>query len=118
MPASEPATLRRTALYDLHESAGARFVPFAGWAMPVQYSGIVEEHRAVRERAGMFDVSHMGRLFVVGHDAAAVLRQAVTYDVASLAEGRGHYTLMCNLEGGIIDDPYAYRLDAERLLVV
>jgi aminomethyltransferase len=86
--------------------------------MPVQYKGIVEEHKAVRQRAGVFDVSHMGRLFVVGAGAAKLLRHAVTYDVASLAEGTGHYTLLCNDEGGIIDDPYVYRLDDQRFLFV
>ena len=111
-------TLRKTPLFDLHEREGARIVPFAGWAMPVQYRGIVEEHRAVRERAGMFDVSHMGRLFVVGADAARLLRYAVTYDVARLGEGQGHYTLLCNDDGGIIDDPYVYRLDGHRFLFV
>jgi aminomethyltransferase len=112
------ATLRKTALFDLHEREGARIVPFAGWAMPVQYRGIVEEHNAVRQRAGVFDVSHMGRLFVVGPDAARLLRRAVTYDVRSLTEGQGHYTLLCNDDGGIIDDPYVYRLDSERFLFV
>ncbi len=118
MPDSHAPTLRQTPLFDLHEREGARIVPFAGWAMPVQYAGIVEEHHAVRERAGMFDVSHMGRLFVVGADAAALLRRAVTYDVTSIAEGHGHYTLLCNEDGGIVDDPYVYRLDAHRFLVV
>jgi aminomethyltransferase len=112
------ATLRRTALSDLHEQQGGRMVPFAGWSMPVQYRGIVEEHNAVRERAGVFDVSHMGRLFVVGADAERLLRSAVTYNVAKIAEGRGHYTLLCNERGGIIDDPYMYRLDPRRFLVV
>ncbi|HXK34026.1 MAG TPA: glycine cleavage system aminomethyltransferase GcvT [Dehalococcoidia bacterium] len=115
-PSSE--TLRKTPLFDLHERQGGRIVPFAGWAMPVQYRGIVEEHRAVRERAGVFDVSHMGRLFVVGADAARLLRRALTYDVTSLPEGHGHYTLLCNDDGGIIDDPYVYRLDQQRFLVV
>ena len=118
MPTTPPATLRKTPLFDLHERQGARIVPFAGWAMPVQYRGIVEEHNAVRNRAGVFDVSHMGRLFVAGADAAPSVRRAVTYDVASLDEGRGHYTLLCNDDGGIIDDPYVYRLDAVRFLVV
>jgi len=119
MPAAhETATLRHTALHDLHAREGARIMPFAGWAMPVQYRGIVEEHRAVRERAGAFDVSHMGRLFVVGGDAAPLLRSAVSFNVAALPEGRGHYTLMLNQEAGIIDDPYVYRLDAQRFLVV
>ncbi len=111
-------TLRKTALFDLHEQQGARIVPFAGWAMPVQYRGIVEEHHAVRRRAGVFDVSHMGRLFVAGAGAAALLRSALTYDVASLPEARGHYALLCNEDGGIIDDPYVYRLDAQRFLFV
>ena len=117
---SEPntATLRHTALFDLHEQQGGRIVPFAGWSMPVQYKGIVEEHNAVRQRAGVFDVSHMGRLFVVGADAERLLRSAVTYNVAKIAEGRGHYTLLCNERGGIIDDPYISRLDPQRFLVV
>jgi aminomethyltransferase len=86
--------------------------------MPVQYKGIVEEHHAVRQRAGVFDVSHMGRLFVVGPNAARLLRTALTYNVTKIAEGHGHYTLLCNADGGIIDDPYVYRLDAERFLFV
>ncbi|MEX0750881.1 MAG: glycine cleavage system aminomethyltransferase GcvT, partial [Dehalococcoidia bacterium] len=118
MSESQTSALRKTALFDLHERQGARIVPFSGWAMPVQYRGIVEEHHAVRRRAGVFDVSHMGRLFAVGSDAARLLRRAVTYDVTKLPEGRGHYTLLCTPEGGIIDDPYVYRLDAQRFLVV
>ncbi len=118
MPTTPALALRRTPLFDLHEAAGARIVPFAGWAMPVQYKGIVEEHNAVRQRAGMFDVSHMGRLFVVGSPAASLLRSALTYDITKIDEGRGHYTLLCNDDGGIIDDPYVYRLDATRFLVV
>jgi len=114
----QTTTLRKTPLFDLHERQGARIVPFAGWAMPVQYRGIVDEHHAVRQRAGVFDVSHMGRLFVVGRDAERLLRRALTYDVTKLPEGRGHYALLCNDDGGIIDDPYLYRLDAVRFLVV
>jgi aminomethyltransferase len=112
------AALRRLPLVEQHRAFGARFAPFAGWEMPVQYTGIVEEHRAVRERAGIFDVSHMGRLFVVGNDAARALRRAVTYKVDRLREGDAHYALMCNDGGGIIDDVFVYRLDAARLLVV
>jgi len=118
MSSAPTETLRKTPLFDLHEKHGARIVPFAGWAMPVQYAGIVEEHNAVRNRAGIFDVSHMGRLFVTGSDAGRLLRRAVTYNVEKLAEGRGHYTLLCNDDGGIIDDPYTYRLDTSRFLVV
>ncbi|MEX2247258.1 MAG: glycine cleavage system aminomethyltransferase GcvT [Dehalococcoidia bacterium] len=116
--ADATATLRKTPLSDLHERQGARMVPFAGWAMPVQYRGIVDEHHAVRRRAGMFDVSHMGRLFAVGADAARLLRSSLTYDVTRLREGQGHYTLLCNDDGGIVDDPYVYRLDEQRFLVV
>jgi aminomethyltransferase len=117
MPAAAD-TIRHTPLFDLHQRQGARIAPFAGWAMPIQYRGIVDEHHAVRRRAGVFDVSHMGRLFVAGADAPKLLRRAVTYDVAALPEGRGHYTLLCNDDGGILDDPYVYRLDPERFLVV
>lgn len=118
MPSSDVSALRTTPLSDLHERAGARMVPFAGWSMPLQYAGIVEEHRAVRARAGMFDVSHMGRLFVVGEGAADLLRSALTYDARKIAPGRGHYTLLCNGRGGIIDDPYVYRIDDTRFLFV
>src|SRR3972149_1599792 len=112
------AALRRLPLADQHRALGARFAPFAGWGMPGQYQGIVEEHRGVRERAGVFDVSHMGRLFVVGNDAARLLRRVVTYKVDQLAEGEAHYALMCDDDGGIMDDVFVYRLDGVRFLVV
>ncbi len=110
--------LRSLPLDALHAELGARFAPFAGWRMPVQYAGIVEEHRAVRERAGVFDVSHMGRIYVSGPAAAQSLRAAVTYDVASLAAGEAHYALMCDDGGGILDDLFVYRMAADRFLVV
>lgn len=112
------AALRQLPLAEQHRALGARFAPFAGWEMPIQYTGIVEEHKAVRERAGVFDVSHMGRLFVVGSDAGRVLRRAVTYKVDQLAEGDAHYALMCSDDGGILDDVFVYRLDDVRFLVV
>jgi aminomethyltransferase len=112
------AALRQLPLVEQHRAFGARFAPFAGWEMPVQYTGIIEEHRAVRERAGIFDVSHMGRLFVAGADAGRLIRRAVTYKVDQLGEGDAHYALMCNDEGGIIDDVFVYRIDAVRFLVV
>jgi len=112
------ATLKRLPLADQHRALGARFAPFAGWEMPVQYTGIVEEHRAVRERAGVFDVSHMGRVFVAGGDAGRLIRRAVTYKVDQLAEGEAHYAFMCAEDGGILDDVFVYRLDAVRFLVV
>jgi aminomethyltransferase len=112
------AALRQLPLAEQHRALGARFAPFAGWEMPIQYTGIVEEHKAVRERAGVFDVSHMGRVFVVGNDAARLLRRAVTYNVDQLTEGDAHYALMCSDEGGILDDVFVYRLDQQRFLVV
>jgi glycine cleavage system T protein (aminomethyltransferase) len=110
-------SLRESPLDEQHRERGARMVPFAGWQMPIQYSGIVEEHNAVRQTAGVFDVSHMMRAWVTGPEAAEAVRSVVTYDVSSLSPGRGHYTLMCNEDGGILDDPYIYRLDQGVLFV-
>jgi aminomethyltransferase len=93
-------------------------VPFAGWEMPLQFAGIVEEHHAVRRRAGLFDISHMGRLTVEGSDAAAFLRSLCTYDVIRIGVGEGHYALVCREDGGILDDIYIFRPDEERFLVV
>ena len=102
--------LRALALRDVHEAAGARFAPFAGWDMPLQYEGIVTEHLAVRGRAGVFDVSHMGRVWVEGREATARLRSALTYDIRPLAPGEAHYALYCTEAGGIADDVFAFRL--------
>ena len=110
MSSGRAVTLRRTALYGQHLALGGRMVPFAGWEMPVQYRGIVEEHHAVRQRVGLFDVSHMGRLEVAGPDAASFLRGLLTYDVAGLEVGKGHYALACQEDGGILDDVYAFRM--------
>ncbi len=93
-------------------------VPFAGWEMPLQYSGIIEEHRAVRQSVGMFDVSHMGRIEVLGREAASGLRRLCTYAVDRLAPGQGHYSFLCNEAGGILDDIYVFRLASERFLLV
>jgi aminomethyltransferase len=110
--------LRQLPLAETHRSLGARFAPFAGWEMPVQYAGIVEEHHAVRERAGVFDVSHMGRLYVSGTDAGRLIRRAVTYKVDQLSVGEAHYAFMCDEYGGILDDVFVYRQAADRYLVV
>jgi aminomethyltransferase len=111
-------TLRRTPLYDRHVAAGARFVPFAGWEMPVQYEGVIAEHRAVRTDAGVFDVSHMGELEVEGPNAAAVLQQALSNDIDRLAPGQAQYTLLTTESGGIVDDLIVYRLDDHRYLLI
>jgi len=102
--------LRRTSLHDRHHAAGARLVPFAGWEMPVQYAGIREEHLAVRHGAGVFDVSHMGQIEVRGPDAVALLQHLLSGDLRRLPEGGAQYAVICNPEGGVIDDVITYRL--------
>ena len=110
--------LHETALVDSHRDLGARLIEFGGWLMPVQYSGILEEHRAVRERAGLFDLSHMGELFVAGPSAGDALAAAVVSDPRTLAVGRAQYSMLCAPDGGIVDDLIVYRLADERFLVV
>ncbi len=110
--------LKRTALFDAHRGISARIVPFAGWEMPIQYAGIVEEHRAVRERAGLFDVSHMGELRLRGQAAGQVVDQLVTNDIGALPAGKALYTCSCNERGTILDDLIIYRLATDDLLVV
>jgi len=107
-----------TPLADRHRALGARIVEFGGWLMPLQYAGILEEHRAVRSTAGLFDLSHMGELFVEGSEAAAALGYALTTEPAGLKVGRAHYSMICFPEGGILDDLIVYRLDEERFMVV
>ena len=107
-----------TPLADRHAALGARMVEFGGWLMPLQYSGILEEHRAVRTRAGIFDLSHMGELFVEGPGAAQALAFALTSDPAKLKIGRAHYSMICFPEGGVLDDLIVYRLGEERFMVV
>ena len=112
----EPAHV--TPLVDRHRALNAKLVEFGGWLMPLQYSGILDEHRAVRERAGLFDLSHMGELFVEGDEAGDALAAALVTDPRSLAVGRAHYSMICAPDGGIIDDLIVYRLGSERFLVV
>jgi aminomethyltransferase len=111
-------TLQRTPLYDRHVALGARIVPFAGWEMPVQYEGVIPEHRAVREDAGVFDVSHMGEIEVEGPRALELLQSLLSSDLAQVDPGRARYTLLPNERGGIVDDLIAYRLDEFRWLLV
>src|SRR6202008_4607463 len=111
-------TLLRTPLHDAHVSLGARMVPFAGWEMPVQYEGVIPEHRAVRTDAGVFDVSHMGELEVEGPHAHELLQAALSNDLDRLEPGQAQYTLLTNEDGGIIDDLIAYRLREDPYLLV
>ncbi|MET0339569.1 MAG: glycine cleavage system aminomethyltransferase GcvT [Polyangiales bacterium] len=112
------APLSRTALYEAHRARGARIVPFAGWELPIQYAGIVAEHQAVRERAGLFDVSHMGELWLRGPGAERAVDALVTNDVGKLAEGRALYTCCVNDDGVILDDLIVYRVRAGEVLIV
>jgi len=111
-------TLRRTPLYERHLAAGARMVPFAGWEMPVQYEGVVQEHRAVRGDCGVFDVSHMGELEVEGPRASDLLESLLSNDLEKIAPGDAQYTLLTNERGGIIDDLIVYQLDQFRFLLI
>ncbi|PWV94376.1 aminomethyltransferase [Paenibacillus cellulosilyticus] len=110
---------RRTPLYPLYtEQPSVRCIDFAGWELPVQFAGIVKEHEAVRQAAGLFDVSHMGRLIVTGLFAEACLQRLTTNDVSQLKDGRAQYSLLCSPSGGILDDLLVYRLSADQYMLV
>ena len=111
-------TLLRTPLHDRHVALGARLVPFAGWEMPVQYEGVIAEHRAVRSDCGVFDVSHMGELEVEGPRAKELLQGLLSNDLERIGPGRAQYTLLTNERGGIIDDLIVYALEPTRYLLV
>src|SRR5580765_2517246 len=111
-------TRRRTPLYESHLAAGARMVPFAGWEMPVQYEGVIAEHRAVRSDCGVFDVTHMGELEVEGPRVRELLQALLSNDLDRIGPGRAQYTLITNERGGIVDDLIAYELDPCRFLLV
>ncbi len=113
-----PNELRRTPLAEVHPRMGARMVDFAGWWMPVQYGGIMQEARAVREGVGMFDISHMGRFHLRGAEANAALENLTTNDVSALTDGTAQYSLLTNPQGGVIDDIIVYRVAADHLLLV
>jgi aminomethyltransferase len=110
--------LKRTPLYDSHVSLGARMVDFTGWEMPVQYSGPIAEHMAVREAAGLFDVSHMGEIEVTGPDALALVQAVTTNDASKLEDNQVQYSTLTNEGGGVIDDLLVYRINSEYFLLV
>jgi len=110
--------MKKTALYDKHVSLGAKIVPFAGYEMPVQYSGVTEEHFAVREKAGLFDVSHMGQFFVEGPEAKDLLQIVTTNNVDALENGKAQYTCLPNENGGIVDDLIVYKIEDGKYFVV
>ncbi|HXZ25388.1 MAG TPA: glycine cleavage system aminomethyltransferase GcvT [Nitrospiria bacterium] len=108
----------RTPLTEWHRAAGARLVDFAGWEMPLSYTGVIDEHETVRRSAGLFDISHMGRIAVEGPAAEAVLQRVVTRDLARMADGSARYALACNDAGGVLDDVVVYRRAPQRFFVV
>ncbi|WP_454059030.1 glycine cleavage system aminomethyltransferase GcvT [Elizabethkingia ursingii] len=110
--------MKRTALFDKHVSLGAKIVPFAGFEMPVQYSGVTEEHFAVREKAGMFDVSHMGQFFIEGPGSKELLQKVTTNNVDTLEDGKAQYSCLPNENGGIVDDLIVYKIADEKYFVV
>lgn len=118
MTSTAETALRRTALYEQHVAAGGRLVPFAGFEMPVQYAGIRQEHVAVRRRAGVFDVSHMGQVQTRGPQALPFLQRMLSNDVRRIPEGGAQYSVMCRENGGVLDDLFTYRLSDNEFLTV
>jgi aminomethyltransferase len=108
--------MKQTPLNAVHKALGARMVPFGGWEMPVQYAGVIEEHQAVRERAGLFDVSHMGEIEVRGTEALALVQRLTTNDAAKLVDGQIQYSALCYPDGGVVDDVTLYRSSATHFL--
>jgi aminomethyltransferase len=110
--------LRRTPLYERHVAAGAKLVDFAGWEMPVQYAGVRQEHTAVRQACGVFDVSHMGEIETSGPQALELLQRLLSNDVSQIPLGGAQYSVLCREDGGVLDDLFTYRLDVDRYLTV
>lgn len=110
--------LKKTPLFEEHKKLGGKIIDFGGWALPVQYSGIKEEHEAVRTAAGLFDVSHMGEIEVTGRDAEKFLQKLFTNDLSKMKDGKAQYTLLCNENGGTIDDLLVYKLHDEAFMLV
>src|SRR5215204_457579 len=111
--------LKKTPLNAIHRNSGGKMVDFGGWDMPVQYeSGVIAEHLATREKAGLFDVSHMGEIWVEGEDAIAFVNRITTNDVTKLVNGQAHYSALTNEKGGVVDDLLVYRFDEGKLLLV
>ena len=111
--------LKKTPLNEAHRALGGKMVDFGGWDMPVQYTaGVIEEHMATRTRAGLFDVSHMGEIWVEGSDAIDFVNRLTTNDVTKLVDGQAHYSALTNEKGGVVDDLLVYRFDVDKLLLV
>ena len=111
-------TDKRTALFDIHKRMGARLIPFGGWSMPVEYSGISKEHTAVRTAAGLFDVSHMGEFEITGPQALALIQHVTSNDASRLADGQAQYSALTTPEGTVVDDLLVYRHSSDRYMLV
>jgi aminomethyltransferase len=110
--------MNKTVFNDLHKQAGARLIDFGGWEMPVQFAGILAEHKAVREKAGLFDIAHMGQVWVSGSGAFDFLQRVTTNDVSKLKNGQGQYSLLCREDGCVVDDLYVYKIEDDRYFLV
>ena len=117
-PSDSKTGPQKTPLFEAHKKAGARMVDFGGWKMPVQYAGILQEHRATRDAVGLFDVSHMGEFHFLGTGALSFVNRVITNDATTLVDGRALYTLACNDQGGIVDDLIVYRINEDHLMMV
>lgn len=111
-------SLRRTPLFEIHQQLGGKMVPFAGWEMPVQYTGIIDETKVTRTKATLFDIAHMGQILVTGPDAGEFLQHLATNDVSRLKVNQAQYTFLCQENGGTVDDILLYRLDGDKYLLV
>ncbi len=109
---------QKTPLYETHQKLGAKIVDFHGWLMPIQYEGIVKEHHAVREKVGLFDICHMGEIWIEGEKAQAFLQRLLTNDVAKMNVGQCLYSPMCRPDGGIVDDTVSYKFSQNKFLLV
>ena len=110
--------LKRTPLYEVYKEYGGKTIDFGGWALPVQFSSIKEEHEAVRTRAGLFDVSHMGEIIVTGPDSLSYLQKMMTNDISKIKNGGAQYTAMCYENGGTVDDLLVYKIEDKHYLLV
>src|ERR671930_2124096 len=110
--------LKKTPLNARHRASGARMVPFGGWDMPVEYSGVVQEHMAVRTRAGLFDVSHMGEIEIAGKDALAAVQRISSNDASRLQVGQAHYSALTTFDGTFVDDMLVYRMAPSHFMLV
>lgn len=110
--------MNKTVFNELHKQAGGRLIDFGGWEMPVQFAGILAEHKAVREAAGLFDIAHMGQVWVSGDEAFGFLQKVTTNDVSQLKPGQGQYSLLCREDGGVVDDLYVYKMEEDRFFLV